>query len=81
MGIAYAAVGQTGAWLHTMPILQAYQADLLRDLDEGEGVGPDTMKVLCHDTDLSLGAIKETACAISHSMAAMVALVGTSRKH
>lgn len=32
------AAGQPGACLHTMIILQAYQADLLRDLDEGEGV-------------------------------------------
>lgn len=27
----------------TMSVLQAYQADLLRDLDEGEGVGPDAV--------------------------------------
>lgn len=36
---AYMAASQAGACLHTMAIMQAYQADLLRDLDEGEGVG------------------------------------------
>ncbi len=32
-GRAYAAVGQAVASLHTMAVLQAYQADLLKDLD------------------------------------------------
>ncbi len=30
----YAAVGQAVASLHTMAVLQAYQADLLKDLDK-----------------------------------------------
>lgn len=46
MGKAYAAAGQAGACLHTMAILQAYQAALLRDLNEGEGVGLDAVKEL-----------------------------------
>ncbi len=34
-GRAYAAAGQAVASLHTMAVLQAYQADLLKDLDSG----------------------------------------------
>ncbi len=33
-GRAYAASGQTVASLHTMAVLQAYQTDLLKDLDK-----------------------------------------------
>lgn len=40
------------ACLHTIAILQAHQTDLLRHLDEGEGVGPDAINELT--TDLSL---------------------------
>lgn len=32
MGKAFQAAGQAGAVLHTMAVLQAYQADLLKDL-------------------------------------------------
>ncbi len=37
-GKAYAAAGQAVASLHTMAVLQAYQADLLKDLDKGSGL-------------------------------------------
>ncbi len=37
----YAAAGQAVASLHTMAVLQAYQADLLKDLDKGQGLSPD----------------------------------------
>lgn len=74
------APSQTGACLHTMAIMQTYQVDLLRDLDEGEVVGSggsaDAIKKLRRATDLSLRATKETAHAIGPSMAA---LVGTER--
>ncbi len=46
MSKAYASAGQAVACLHTMGILQAYHADLHRDLDEGEGVDPETIKEL-----------------------------------
>lgn len=57
-----------------MGILQAYKADLFRELDEGKGVEPDMVadKELRKATDLSLPATKETARAIGHSMTAMV---------
>lgn len=48
------AASRAGAFLHTMAILQWNQVNLLRDLDEGEGV-----------TDLSLRTTKEMARAIA----------------
>lgn len=73
VGKAYTAAGQAGACLHSMAILQAYQAELLGDLDKSEGVGPDEIRELRRATDLSLRATKETARAIGRSMAALVA--------
>ncbi len=37
----YAAAGQAVTSLHTMALLQVYQADLLKDLDKGQGLSPD----------------------------------------
>lgn len=42
----YMAAGQASTCLHTIGIMQAYQADLLRDLDEVEEVGPNAIKEL-----------------------------------
>ncbi|CAM4725499.1 unnamed protein product [Leuciscus chuanchicus] len=70
---SYAAAGQAAACLHTMSIIQAYQAELLGDLEEGGGIGPDTVAELRRATDLSLRATKETAKSIGRSMAALVA--------
>jgi hypothetical protein len=41
VGKAFTAVGLAGACLHTIAVLQAYQADLLWYLDRSEGVWPD----------------------------------------
>lgn len=57
-----------------MSILQAYQADLLKDLDEGEEVRREAFTELRKATDLSLWATKETAKYIGRSMAALVAM-------
>ncbi|KAI2664245.1 Transposon Ty3-G Gag-Pol polyprotein [Labeo rohita] len=38
VGKGYTAAGQAGACLHTVSVLQAYQADLLKELDEGEEI-------------------------------------------
>ncbi len=73
MGRGYLAAGQAGACLHTMSVLQAYQADLLKELDEREQVSSDDIAELRRTADLSLRATKETARAIGCSMAAMVA--------
>ncbi len=73
VGKAYSAAGQAAACLLTMTLLQGYQVDLLADLDEGEGIGPDTVCELRQATDLSLRATKEMARSIGRSMAALVA--------
>lgn len=43
LGKGYLSVGQAGACLHTMAVLQAYQADLLKELDEGKKVKADAI--------------------------------------
>ncbi len=60
VGKAYSVTDQAVACLHTMSLLQAYQADLLADLDEGEGIGPDTVCELRWAKDLAIlkGRIK-----------------------
>ncbi len=73
VGKAYSAAGQAAVCLHTMSLLQAYQAELLTNLDEGEGISPNTVCKLRQARDLSLRAAKETAKSIGRSMAALVA--------
>ncbi|KAL0152587.1 hypothetical protein M9458_052310 [Cirrhinus mrigala] len=73
-GRAYAAAGQAVAFLHTMAVLQAYQADLLKDLDKGQGLSPDEVAELRCTTDLALRATKQAATAMGRSMAAMVVM-------
>ncbi len=62
------------ASLHTMAVLQAYQADLLKDLDNGQGLSPDEVAELRRTTDLALRATKQAATAMGRSMAAMVVM-------
>ncbi|KAI2653808.1 Transposon Ty3-G Gag-Pol polyprotein [Labeo rohita] len=57
-----------------MSVLQAYQADLLKELDEGEETKDSNIYELRRTADLSLRATKETAHAIGRSMAALVAV-------
>ncbi len=73
IGKSYIAAGQAGMALHTMAILQAYQADVLKEMDEGTGLTPEAMKELRRATDLALRATKHTARAVGCSMAASVA--------
>ncbi len=72
VGKAYTAAGQAAGCLHTMAALQAYQAELLGDLDEEDTIKSDDITELRRATDLSLRATKETAKAIGRSMAALV---------
>ncbi len=75
VGKGYTAAGQAGACLHTMSVLQAYQADLLKELDEGEQISSSGIGETEERTaDLALRATKETARAIGRSMAALVAV-------
>ncbi|ROL52327.1 hypothetical protein DPX16_18695 [Anabarilius grahami] len=73
VGKAYSAAGQAAACLHTMSIMQAYQADLLKDLGESDEVGVDLIQELRLSADLALRATKETAKSVGRSMAALVA--------
>ncbi len=73
IGKSYIAAGQAGMALHTMAILQAYQADVLKEIDEGAGLTAEAVKELRRATDFALRAIKHTACAVGRSMADSVA--------
>ncbi len=68
IGKSYIAAGQAGMALHTMAILQAYQADVLKEMDEGTGLTPEAVKELRRATDLALRATKHTARAVGRSM-------------
>ncbi len=60
--------------LHTMVILQAYQADVPKEMDEGAGLTPiGAFKEMRKATDLDLRATKHTARAVGRSMAGSVA--------
>ncbi len=73
VGKSYIAASQAGMALHTMAILQAYQADVLKEMDEGTGLTPEAVKELRRATDLALRATKHTARAVGRSMAGSVA--------
>ncbi len=73
IGKSYIAAGQADMALHTMAILQAYQADMLKEMDEGTGLTPEAVKELRRATDLALRANKHTARAVGRSMAGSVA--------
>lgn len=60
---AYATAG-----LYTMAVFRAYQTDLLKDLDEGGGIGPKAVKELLRAKDLSLSTTKQTASSTGRSM-------------
>ncbi len=67
------AAGQAGIALHRMAILQAYQADVLKEMDEGDGLTPEAVKELRKATHLALRATKYTAQAVGRSMVGSVA--------
>ncbi|KAI2647437.1 Transposon Ty3-G Gag-Pol polyprotein [Labeo rohita] len=73
VGKGYSEAGQAGACLHTKSVLHAYQADLLKELDESDEIKKDDIIELQRTVDLSLCATKETARTIGRSIAAMVA--------
>ncbi|RXN38137.1 guanylate cyclase 2G-like protein [Labeo rohita] len=70
---ANANAGQAASALHVMPILQVYQAKLLKSLDES-GPDPEVFKELRRATDLALRTTKMTARAIGRSMGNLVVL-------
>lgn len=79
---AFQAAGQAGAGLHTMAVLQAYQADL----NAGSTIDEEAFTELRWATNLSLHTTKQTACSIAvqwhcanQSSCSMAALMSTER--
>ncbi|XDV19288.1 hypothetical protein PO909_024787 [Leuciscus waleckii] len=72
VGKAYQAAGQAGVVLHTMAVLQVYQADLLKNLSVGTTINEEAFSELRRATDLSLRATKQMARAIGRSISALV---------
>ncbi len=72
-GRSYASAGHAASALHSMAVLQVYQAKLLSAVDESEP-DPATLKELRSATDLALRATKTTAQAIGRSVASLVVL-------
>ncbi|KAI2655945.1 hypothetical protein H4Q32_012739 [Labeo rohita] len=64
VGKGYSSAVQAGACLHTMAVLQGYQADLLKELDKSDEIKAEDITELHRATDLSLRATKETTHAI-----------------
>ncbi|XP_056596267.1 uncharacterized protein LOC130414411 [Triplophysa dalaica] len=73
IGKAYAAAGQSGACLHSVALLQAYQADALRELVDTGLVAADVLQPVRYAMDVSLRATREAARSLGRSMGAMVA--------
>ncbi len=72
---AYAAAGQAGSALHTMAVLQLFQAKLLCGMDESGQVYQEALKELRTATDLALHIMKAIAQAIGKTMARVPPLV------
>lgn len=61
-----------GGALYTVALLQSYQTDLLKDLNEGHRLSPEAVAKLRWTMELTLKATKQTATAIARSMMALV---------
>ncbi|KAL0152981.1 hypothetical protein M9458_051713, partial [Cirrhinus mrigala] len=72
-GRAYTSAGQAASALHSMAILQVFQAKLLAQSDKS-ALDPATLTELRSATDLALRATKATAQAIGRSMDSLVVL-------
>lgn len=66
--------------LHTMAVLQAYQADLLKDLNHGEGLGIEKVKKIQLSHILSPLANQADGSCRNGSMAAMVVTVAQPKR-
>ncbi|XP_016093523.1 neurexin-3b-like [Sinocyclocheilus grahami] len=69
-GRAYTSAGQAAAALHSMAVLQVFQAKILASAESG--LDPATLRDLRSSTDLSLRPTKTTTQAIGRSMASLV---------
>lgn len=63
VGKAYTGCGEAASTLHTVALLQVYQAKVLKELHKGSS-DPGVMEELCIGTDLALRVMKVTACSL-----------------
>ncbi|XP_073772762.1 uncharacterized protein [Danio rerio] len=73
VGKAYMTAGQSVGCLHTMSVLQAYKADLIKECLDGVGSTPEQLREALRASDLALRATKEAASSLGRSMATLVA--------
>ncbi len=71
-GRAYSAAGQAASALHSMVVLQVFQAKMLAS--EDAGLDSASLRDMRSATDLALRATKATAQAIGHSMSSLIVL-------
>ncbi len=71
-GRAYSAAGQAASALHSMAVLQVFQAKMLAN--EDAGLDSASLRNLRSATDLTLHATKATAQAIGRSMSSLIVL-------
>ncbi len=72
-GKAYVAAGQAASALHSMAVLQVFQAKMLKCLDE-QGPDPEIFRELRSATDLALRATKMTSQSTGRAMGSLVVL-------
>ncbi len=72
VGSAYAAAEQAASALHSMAVLQVFQAKMLAN--EEAGLDSASLRDLTSETDLALRATKATAQAIRRSMSSLIVL-------
>ncbi len=71
-GRAYSAAGQLASALHSMAVLQVFQAKILAN--EEAGLDTASLKILRSTTDLALRATKATAQAVGRAMSSLIVL-------
>ncbi len=72
-GRAYSSAGQAASVLHSMAVLQVFQAKVIHSMDESNP-NPAAFSELRSMTNLALGATKMTAQALGRSIASLVVL-------
>ncbi|KAI2655741.1 Serine hydroxymethyltransferase [Labeo rohita] len=70
VGKVLQAADQAGTALHTMAVLQAYQADLLKDLSTSRGIDEEAFSEISRAIDLSLCTTNQT-----HALSAVLWLL------
>lgn len=74
VGRVYAAAGQAGGALHTKAVLHIYQANLLKYLDQGQGLSPEVVAKLQRNHRLGSPSYQTDIIIISCSMVSLVVM-------